>query len=238
MDAFYLQWIGCAFGVFGALLLALNNRLSGWGFVSFLASNVCWIGFGVMTDAPGLIFMQVAFTATSLLGIYRWMLAKPVPNNVNVAQSPNITQNFRKRKLKKRLAIARRTFEAWLLRGYCANGITSFKDLLDSLRNGSVLALCLAATWSAFKYYNERPTIWGGVGHFGPYVWLPIVSIGCAIMLFFVLWQSALLVDRIPIIKLASRKVAFAVVFPAYVAVVSVFMGAPLFFVVSGFIRL
>ena len=31
-----------------------------------------------MTDAPGLIFMQVAFTATSLLGIYRWMLAKPV----------------------------------------------------------------------------------------------------------------------------------------------------------------
>ncbi len=40
----------------GALLLALNNRLSGWGFVSFLASNVCWIGFGVMTDALGLIF--------------------------------------------------------------------------------------------------------------------------------------------------------------------------------------
>lgn len=77
MDAFYLQWIGCAFGVLGALMLALNNRLSGWGFVSFLASNVCWIGFGVMTDAPGLIFMQVAFTATSLLGIYRWMLAKP-----------------------------------------------------------------------------------------------------------------------------------------------------------------
>ena len=78
MDAFfYLQWIGCAFGVLGALLLALNNRLSGWGLVSFLASNVCWIGFDVMTDAPGLIFMQVAFTATSLLGIYRWMLAKP-----------------------------------------------------------------------------------------------------------------------------------------------------------------
>lgn len=77
MIAWYLQWIGCAFGVFGAFLLALNSRLSGWGFVSFLASNACWIVFGVLTDAPGLIFMQVAFTATSLLGIYRWMLAKP-----------------------------------------------------------------------------------------------------------------------------------------------------------------
>lgn len=77
MDAFYLQWIGGAFGVLGALLLALNNRLSGWGFVSFLPSNVCWIAFGIMTNAPGLIFMQAAFTATGLLGIYRWMLAKP-----------------------------------------------------------------------------------------------------------------------------------------------------------------
>jgi len=71
--AWYLQWIGCAFGVFGAFLLALNSPLSGWGFVSFLASNACWIVFGVLTDAPGLIFMQVAFTATSLLGIYRWI---------------------------------------------------------------------------------------------------------------------------------------------------------------------
>ncbi|CAB1371177.1 conserved membrane protein of unknown function (plasmid) [Denitratisoma oestradiolicum] len=73
----YLQWIGCAFGVLGAWLLALNNARSGWGFVAFLASNVCWILFGILTNAPGLIFMQVAFTATSLLGIYRWMLAKP-----------------------------------------------------------------------------------------------------------------------------------------------------------------
>jgi len=35
MDALYLQWIGCAFGVLEALLLTINNRLSGWGFVSF-----------------------------------------------------------------------------------------------------------------------------------------------------------------------------------------------------------
>jgi hypothetical protein len=73
----YLQWIGCAFGVLGAFLLALNTRLSGWGFVSFLVSNGCWIVYGVLADAPGLVAMQTAFTATSLLGIYRWLWAKP-----------------------------------------------------------------------------------------------------------------------------------------------------------------
>lgn len=73
----YLQWIGCAFGIIGASLLALNNAHSGWGFVAFLGSNTSWILFGVLTEAPGLVFMQIAFTATSVLGIYRWLLSKP-----------------------------------------------------------------------------------------------------------------------------------------------------------------
>lgn len=67
-----LEWGGCATGVLGALLLALNNRYSSWGFVSFLISNFCWIAFGVITKAEGLVVMQIAFTATSLLGLYKW----------------------------------------------------------------------------------------------------------------------------------------------------------------------
>lgn len=69
-----LEWSGCAFGLLGAGLLALNTRLSGWGFVAFLVSNGLWIAFGLLTESPGLIVMQVGFTATSLLGIYRWLL--------------------------------------------------------------------------------------------------------------------------------------------------------------------
>lgn len=72
----YLEWIGCAFGALGALLLALNKPYSGWGFVAFLASNGCWIGFGLATGAAGLVSMQAVMTATSLLGIYRWMVVK------------------------------------------------------------------------------------------------------------------------------------------------------------------
>lgn len=72
----YLEWIGCGFGAFGALLLALNKPYSGWGFVAFLAPNGCWVGFGLATGAAGLVSMPVVMTATSLLGIYRWMVVK------------------------------------------------------------------------------------------------------------------------------------------------------------------
>ncbi len=72
-----LEWLGCIFGVLGALLLALNNRSSGWGWVAFLVSNAFWLTFGLVTDTRGLVAMQLVFSATSLLGIYRWLLRAP-----------------------------------------------------------------------------------------------------------------------------------------------------------------
>lgn len=68
------QWAGCVTGVAGSLLLALNVRQSGWGFVLFLVSNIFWILYGIETHALGLIVGQVFFTATSGVGIYRWLL--------------------------------------------------------------------------------------------------------------------------------------------------------------------
>jgi nicotinamide riboside transporter PnuC len=70
-----LQWLGCVTGAAGSLLLALNTRYSGWGFVLFLVSNGFWVVFGLETHAPGLITNQIFFTATSLLGIYRWLFS-------------------------------------------------------------------------------------------------------------------------------------------------------------------
>lgn len=69
-----IQWAGCALGVLGSFLLATNSRFSGYGFLAFLGSNAMWISYGVMAGAPALIVMQVAFTLTSLLGVYRWLL--------------------------------------------------------------------------------------------------------------------------------------------------------------------
>lgn len=61
-------------GVTGAILLALNNSLSGYGFVAFLFSNMLWIAFGACRKAYGLIVMQMVFTVTSLIGIFRWLV--------------------------------------------------------------------------------------------------------------------------------------------------------------------
>jgi hypothetical protein len=69
-----LQWAGCAFGLLGAWLLALNNRNSGYGFVAFLVSNMLRMGYGLMTQAPGMVLMQLGFTITSLLGIKKWLV--------------------------------------------------------------------------------------------------------------------------------------------------------------------
>jgi hypothetical protein len=69
-----LQWAGCFLGALGSLMLALNNRTSGYGFVVFLASNVCWMAFGWLTNAPGLVVMQLVFSVTSGLGIWRWLV--------------------------------------------------------------------------------------------------------------------------------------------------------------------
>lgn len=69
-----LQWVGCATGVVGSALLAWRSKWSGWGFVVYLLSNSCWIGFGVLTKAPGLVVMQLVFTATSAIGVWRWLV--------------------------------------------------------------------------------------------------------------------------------------------------------------------
>lgn len=73
MDAVNIaQWAGCLTGVVGTVLLALHNRHSGWGFVAYLFSNVCWFYFGVETGAAGIVVQQIAFTLAALLGLWRW----------------------------------------------------------------------------------------------------------------------------------------------------------------------
>lgn len=68
-----VEWVGSILGLAGAFLLAFNNSISGWGFVAFLLSNLCWIVFAVRQRAWGLLTMQAGFTASSVLGIVRWL---------------------------------------------------------------------------------------------------------------------------------------------------------------------
>ena len=47
MNLRLVEWVGAAGGIAGTLLIVLNNAYSGWGFVLYLISNLCWIRFGV-----------------------------------------------------------------------------------------------------------------------------------------------------------------------------------------------
>jgi hypothetical protein len=68
-----VAWFGSFTGLLGSLLLALNSELSGWGFVVFLVSNAAWLFYGWQTKTWSMCIMQIGFTFTSILGIYRWM---------------------------------------------------------------------------------------------------------------------------------------------------------------------
>ena len=69
-----------AFGVLGTVLLALTGPRAGWGFVAYLASNAGWIAFATIHHHWGLLAQQLAFTVSSLLGVWVW-LVKPLGNN-------------------------------------------------------------------------------------------------------------------------------------------------------------
>jgi len=45
------------------------------GWLLFLLSNGAWIVYGIKVGAHGLVVMQIGFTLTSLMGVYRWLVA-------------------------------------------------------------------------------------------------------------------------------------------------------------------
>lgn len=67
----FLEWSGAVTGLLGAFLLATHTRISRYGWIAFLAANVCLVLFAYQIDRYGLLLQQVGFTATSLLGMYR-----------------------------------------------------------------------------------------------------------------------------------------------------------------------
>lgn len=61
--------LGAYTGIPGAFLLAMNNSYSHYGWLLFLASNICWILFAINRKFTKMLFQQLAFLATTLMGI-------------------------------------------------------------------------------------------------------------------------------------------------------------------------
>ena len=66
-----LDWVACGFALTGSLLLAVRCRVSAWGWVGFLLSNIAWIVYAIATGTSSLLAQNLGFTVTSLIGIYR-----------------------------------------------------------------------------------------------------------------------------------------------------------------------
>ena len=56
------------------MLLALNLPISGYAWLFMLASNVAWITYAIFNRIGSILFMQVIYTITSIVGIYRWLM--------------------------------------------------------------------------------------------------------------------------------------------------------------------
>lgn len=69
-----IEWSGAILGLMGSAILALKLDVSGYGWVAFLLSNVCWLAFGFKTKAWGLVTMQIGFSVTSVIGLYNWLI--------------------------------------------------------------------------------------------------------------------------------------------------------------------
>lgn len=72
-----IEWAGSLLGLLGSALLAANVRVSRYGWVVFLISNAFMIVFAITMGLTGLLTMQIGFTLTSSLGVYRSFVRNP-----------------------------------------------------------------------------------------------------------------------------------------------------------------
>lgn len=77
MELILLEWVGAGFGIAGTLLLARKSVHARWAWPLYLVSNGCWIAFGYITGAYGMVVMNLVFTATSIIGIRHWFRPEP-----------------------------------------------------------------------------------------------------------------------------------------------------------------
>lgn len=77
----WLEWQAAVFGMLGSLLLALRIPPA-WGFMAYLVSNVTWIVVARRKGIRALIVQQGFFMATTLLGLWNWLIGPNVLRGV------------------------------------------------------------------------------------------------------------------------------------------------------------
>lgn len=73
-----LKWTASISGIVAALMVSLDSgrRVTGWGFVIFVGSSICWMAGAVLSKDPALGTQNVALFGVNLFGVYRYLIRK------------------------------------------------------------------------------------------------------------------------------------------------------------------
>lgn len=71
---FFFEWAGCALGILGAVLVAVKSPHARWAWVLWLVSNLSWTAYGLGTGQASIALQQGAFSITSMIGLWHWVL--------------------------------------------------------------------------------------------------------------------------------------------------------------------
>ena len=69
-----IKWIGSITGIIGALMLALNNDYSMYGYIFFIISSFLLTFDFIKDKLYSMTAMQAIFLMINLIGAYRWIL--------------------------------------------------------------------------------------------------------------------------------------------------------------------
>ncbi|MCQ8184295.1 hypothetical protein [Parvularcula maris] len=73
-----LEWCATGTGIAAAIIVSLNlgARMTGWGFVIFTVSSVCWIAAALMQEEMALTVQNGVLFVINLIGVYRYLINK------------------------------------------------------------------------------------------------------------------------------------------------------------------
>lgn len=73
-----LKWAASISGIVAAFMVSLDfgRRVTGWGFVLFVGSSLCWISGATLTGDWALGTQNVTLFGINLLGVYRYLIRK------------------------------------------------------------------------------------------------------------------------------------------------------------------
>jgi hypothetical protein len=73
-----LKWSASISGMIAAFMVSLDlgRRITGFGFVLFVGSSICWMSGALLTQDWALGTQNVVLFGINLLGVYRYLIRK------------------------------------------------------------------------------------------------------------------------------------------------------------------